>query len=127
MTSFNDTFKRIEKKYRLSAEQYDALRPYLDQHMQVDEYGKSTITSLYLDTADYSLICRSLEKPLYKEKLRVRYYGDLRALGSMSPVFLEIKRSTTVWSTNAAFVFPGLQQKPFCLERTISKHARRTP
>lgn len=92
MTSFNETFERVEKKYRLTAEQRAALAPYLDAYMELGEYGKSTVTSLYLDTPDASLICRSLEKPLYKEKIRVRYYGQAECMTDDSAVFVELKK-----------------------------------
>ena len=43
--------------------------------MSPDDYGRTLITSVYLDTPDRSIIARSLEKPVYKEKLRIRVYG----------------------------------------------------
>lgn len=43
--------------------------------MRPDEYSHSSIRNLYLDTPDFRLIRRSLEKPVYKEKLRLRSYG----------------------------------------------------
>lgn len=92
MATFGEVFQRVEKKYRLSARQRQALQPYLDKHMELDSYGKSTVTSLYLDTNQSDLICRSLEKPLYKEKLRVRCYGSLQSMDGASEVFLEIKK-----------------------------------
>lgn len=44
-------------------------------HVQPDEYGEYTICNVYLDTANDDLIRRSVEKPVFKEKLRVRSYG----------------------------------------------------
>lgn len=44
--------------------------------MAPDGYGRACITSLYLDTPERTLIDRSLEKPPYKEKLRLRAYGE---------------------------------------------------
>lgn len=61
----------------------------LPEYMQADQYGESTILSLYLDTADSLLIRRSLEKPVYKEKLRLRSYG---VPGDGDNVFLEMKK-----------------------------------
>lgn len=57
--------------------------------MMADEYGDSTICNLYFDTPDYLLIRRSLDHPVYKEKLRLRSYGKAE---NDSPVFLEIKK-----------------------------------
>ncbi len=68
-------FQRFEKKYLLTPEQYRKLRPELGAYMKEDAYGRYTICSLYYDTPDFQFIRTSLEKPVYKEKLRVRSYG----------------------------------------------------
>lgn len=70
-----DVFQRIEKKYRIASAQREAVQAALCETMAPDAYGRSTITSVYLDTPERWLITRSLEKPLYKEKLRLRTYG----------------------------------------------------
>lgn len=57
--------------------------------MLPDEYGESLICNLYYDTPDYRLIRRSLDKPLYKEKLRLRCYGQPR---TDSTAFIEVKK-----------------------------------
>ena len=57
--------------------------------MQIDEFGLHPIASLYYDTPDYRLIRTSVEKPAFKEKIRLRSYG-LAVEGS--PVYLELKR-----------------------------------
>ena len=82
-------FKRIEKKYLLSETQYEALFRRIGPHLEPDEYGRSTVMSLYLDTPDYRIIRNSIEAVDYKEKLRLRSYG--MALPD-STVFLEIKK-----------------------------------
>ena len=89
MATKGDTFQRKEKKYLISAGQCDAIKAGLANHMQLDAYGQTRIDSLYLDTPDHSLILRSLEKPLYKEKLRIRSYG---AFSESDTVFVEIKK-----------------------------------
>ena len=81
--------RRYELKYRLSKEQAIAFKEKILRHMKVDKYGLTTISSLYFDTPSYSLITRSIEKPFYKEKIRLRSYGLAK---EDSPVFLEIKR-----------------------------------
>ncbi|MBO4792462.1 MAG: polyphosphate polymerase domain-containing protein [Clostridia bacterium] len=81
--------QRTEMKYLLSAEQTDFLRDRLKGHMEVDKYGKSSIASLYYDTPSYQLIRTSVEKPEFKEKIRLRSYG---LATEESPVFLELKR-----------------------------------
>ena len=83
------SFERYEKKYLITPEQQArillAARPY----MKEDEYGRYSICNIYYDTDDFSLIRASLEKPVYKEKLRVRSYG-VPAEGDR--VFVEIKK-----------------------------------
>ena len=83
------SFKRKEKKYLLDRCQYEALRKRLSEHMKEDQYGLSTIMSIYYDDDDFSLIQRSIEKPLYKEKFRLRSYGVPK---ETAPVFAEIKK-----------------------------------
>ena len=82
-------FKRIEKKYLLSEERYAALLCRIGPHLRPDEYGRSTVTSLYLDTPDYRIIRSSIEAEDYKEKLRLRSYGRATADAA---VFLELKK-----------------------------------
>ena len=85
----NDIFERKEIKYLLSNEQYLTIMDYVNSHMEPDKYGKSTIQSLYFDTATDLLVRTSIDKPYYKEKLRLRSYG----IASMNDnVFLEIKK-----------------------------------
>ena len=66
------TFKRWELKYRLSRKQYDNILPFIKNYLSLDKYGLTTIQSLYFDTENDLLIRRSIEKPYYKEKIRLR-------------------------------------------------------
>lgn len=81
--------KRYEMKYILSPAQRLFFMERVKGHMKVDEFGKTSIASLYYDTPDYRLIRTSLEKPPFKEKIRLRSYG---LATDTSPVFLELKR-----------------------------------
>ncbi|MBR5094290.1 MAG: polyphosphate polymerase domain-containing protein [Oscillospiraceae bacterium] len=83
------TFKRSEKKYLLSAEQFDALWKELGPHLQPDEYPKSTVCSIYYDTDDYRMIRHSIDAPVYKAKLRLRSYD---VPSREDPVFVELKK-----------------------------------
>lgn len=83
------TFQRYEFKYLMDLRQMQAVLTAMAPYMVPDAYSHSSIRNLYLDTPDYRLIRRSLEKPVYKEKLRVRSYG--RA-GECEPVFVELKK-----------------------------------
>lgn len=89
MAGFKQKFERLEQKYLLTDEQRVALEAAFDGRFVPDEYGESRICSLYYDTPDYRLIRRSLDKPIYKEKLRLRTYG-VPEDGSMA--FAEIKK-----------------------------------
>ena len=83
------TFERRELKYRITDAQRAALEAAFGARMVPDEHGESTICNIYYDTADYRLIRASLEKPAYKEKLRLRSYGATEPGGE---VFLELKK-----------------------------------
>lgn len=83
------SFKRYEKKYLLPAEKYRALRARLDGYIERDEYYESTVCSIYYDDDSYSFIRRSIEGPVYKEKLRLRSYNVPRAEDT---VFVELKK-----------------------------------
>jgi hypothetical protein len=90
MGKYQDVFKRYEKKYWVTPEQQKQLTRALERHMAPDQYGEYPISSLYYDTADYRLIRTSLEKPVYKEKFRVRSYGRVQC--AEESVFLELKK-----------------------------------
>jgi hypothetical protein len=82
-------FKRYEQKYILTPGQRQALAPQLAARMVPDEHGDSLITSVYLDTPTFLLARRSIEGGPYKEKLRMRCYGEPTP---DTPVFVEIKK-----------------------------------
>ncbi len=82
-------FNRYEKKYLMPQHIYRRLRERLLPHMEEDQYGLHTICNIYYDTPDSYLIRRSMERPAYKEKLRLRSYG---IPDQDSKVFLEIKK-----------------------------------
>ncbi|MBO6165823.1 MAG: polyphosphate polymerase domain-containing protein [Eubacterium sp.] len=89
MSGYIDVFKRTEIKYLLSPEQFERLQEFLQDYARVDDYGKTRINNIYFDTPDYKLIRASLEKPVYKEKLRLRTYGDTY---DFTNSFIEIKK-----------------------------------
>lgn len=89
MKKFQETFKRYEKKYMLTEKKYRQLRQKLKDNLNVDKFGKVSICNIYFDTPDFRLIRKSLEKPIYKEKLRIRSYGTPRE-GDM--IFIELKK-----------------------------------
>lgn len=83
------TFARVEKKYVIDDRQYRALCTALSGHVEPDRFGAYTICNIYYDTPDYRLIRASLDKPVYKEKLRLRSYG---VPGEADRVFVELKK-----------------------------------
>ncbi len=89
MSNHQGTFCRYEKKYILSHEQYQVLMARLHGIIDADEFCRSTICNVYYDTPDFQLIRTSLEKPVYKEKLRMRSYGVPNDAGK---VFVEVKK-----------------------------------
>lgn len=89
MNAYQNVFKRVERKYILDEEKYLGLMECLDRYFMKDRYFKSTICNIYYDTPDYRLVRNSLEKPVYKEKLRLRSYG---VPDDETKVFLELKK-----------------------------------
>ncbi|MBQ1850277.1 MAG: polyphosphate polymerase domain-containing protein [Lachnospiraceae bacterium] len=87
--TYQDTFKRYELKYLITKDQKEGLLQAMDGRMALDAYGRTTIMNIYYDTPDSLLIRRSLEKPAYKEKLRLRSYG---VASSDTKVFVELKK-----------------------------------
>lgn len=82
-------FERYEKKYIVPKVKLDALRERLSLYMEPDRFDDYTISNIYYDTDQYDLIRASIEKPIYKEKLRLRSYGGAHA---QTPVHLELKK-----------------------------------
>ncbi len=82
-------FKRYELKYLMDEAQTEAVYRALKEHMTLDKYGHSSIRNIYFDTEDFLLARRSISKPLYKEKLRIRSYGKAEEDGI---VFVELKK-----------------------------------
>lgn len=113
--SATNVFKRYELKYMLTQQQYQGLRKAMAQHMEMDGYGKHSIHNIYFDTPDFLLIRRSLEKPCYKEKLRVRSYGTYT---KDSPVFVELKKKYQGVVYKRRLSLPQGEAFPFLLEGT---------
>lgn len=87
--AYQAVFKRYELKYLLTLEQKEAILQVMAPYMALDQYGRTTIRNIYFDTDNYRLIRRSIEKPVYKEKLRIRSY---RKADRKDKVFVELKK-----------------------------------
>ena len=82
-------FNRVEKKYLLNEDDYQKIKEVINKHMTLDKYDKYSLYNIYYDNENDLLIRKSLEKPLYKEKLRVRSYYPP---SNNDQVFVEIKK-----------------------------------
>ena len=87
--SYIQSFNRRETKYLLTAEQSEAFLREAHSLLSPDKYGEYMICNLYLDTDDFYFIEHSLDRPAYKEKLRIRSYGNA---DKDTKIFLEIKK-----------------------------------
>lgn len=87
--AYSFTFKRYEKKYLLSPQQFAVIKDAVDKHFIPDKYGETKICNIYFDTPEYLLTIRSNDKPVFKEKLRLRTYGIPR---DDTTAFVELKR-----------------------------------
>lgn len=86
-----EVFKRTEKKYLLTKRQMETIQAALAERMEADVYGKYSIYNIYFDTSDFRLIRTSIEKPVYKEKIRLRSYC---IPSEEDKVFLELKKKS---------------------------------
>lgn len=84
-----EKFKRKEIKYLITNKQYNQLKQIMINYVVPDQYFKSIIKNIYYDTDHFLLVRRSNDKPIYKEKLRIRSYG---IKSKEENVFVELKR-----------------------------------
>lgn len=89
MPLYQSVFERYEKKYVITESKKEKLLFLIGEKLVPDEFGESTVCNLYFDTPDYRLIRASIERPVYKEKLRLRSYGIPQ---ENSNVFVELKK-----------------------------------
>ena len=84
-----EVFSRKETKYLLNENEYNLLMNKISYHLEKDKYFQSTICNIYFDTDNYDLIINSIDKPMYKEKVRLRSYN---IPSKNDIVFLEVKK-----------------------------------
>jgi len=82
-------FERTEKKYLLTSEKYSALMAKISQRLCPDRYHESYVNNIYLDTDSFLIIRNSIDAVSYKEKLRIRCYGEVTESGK---AFFELKK-----------------------------------
>lgn len=73
----------------MNQKQYESFLKKINDYVEEDKYFKYKICSIYFDTNNYDLIRNSLEKPIYKEKVRIRSYGKVE---NEDKIFFEIKK-----------------------------------
>lgn len=83
-----NNFERVEEKYLLTKNKKEELLKKIKQYIKLDEFYKSEIHNIYYDTKNNDLIIHSLEKPIFKDKFRIRSYGIPK---ENDYVFLEMK------------------------------------
>lgn len=119
--AYQNVFKRYELKYLLTQEQKEKVLKAMEPHMALDKYGRTTIRNIYFDTDNYRLVRHSIEKPAYKEKLRVRSYCKA---DPGSPVFVELKKKydSVVYKRRLAVpeeqAMKWMSRKKHCEEKT---------
>jgi SPX domain protein involved in polyphosphate accumulation len=86
---FIQEMNREEQKYYLTPNDYKKLFLKIKSYLKPHEYFRERIYNIYFDNDYDDLIINSLEKPIYKEKIRLRSYN---IPSKKSIVFLEIKK-----------------------------------
>lgn len=119
------SFKRYEKKYLLTGEQYEKLIPRLLEYMKMDDHcvnNSYSIYNIYYDTDDNSVIRHSISKPYYKEKLRLRSYKIPQS--PSDKVFIELKKKINkivnkrraIITLEEAYNFLEFGERPKCTD-----------
>ncbi len=84
-----ETFERVEHKYLLTISQAKQLYELIEDYIQPDIYPHYSLYNIYFDSEDYQMISKSIEGPIYKEKLRIRSYGDIQ---NNDFIYVEMKK-----------------------------------
>lgn len=119
------SFKRHEIKYLITRNQYINLMDYLSDKVEKDVFYKSTICNVYYDTDNFELIRKSIEKPINKEKLRIRSY-DKPTLDSSVYVELKKKYDHIVYKRREKIAYKYILNNSFleCVETQIDKEIK---
>lgn len=119
------SFKRHEVKYLITINQYINLMNYLSDKVEKDVFYKSAIYNVYYDTDNFELIRKSIEKPIYKEKLRIRSY-DKPTLDSSVYVELKKKYDHIVYKRREKIAYKYILNNSFleCVDTQIDKEIK---
>lgn len=89
-----EVFNRYEYKYKIKISTANELMNIFNEMLNIDDYcskyGNYRIVNQYVDTLDNQLIRKSLTKPVYKHKLRIRTYNENPKPDNF--VYFEIKK-----------------------------------
>ena len=126
--AFQTVFKRYELKYMLTLEQKEKILEAMSLYMELDKYGRTTIRNIYFDTDNYRLIRRSIEKPAYKEKIRIRSYAQAVKVKTtnMGSVFRLTYNVTLKDATKEKQMIDRIRERNGNLEIMVSKQENRT-
>lgn len=120
--TYQAVFKRYELKYMLTQEQKVKMLQTMEPYMALDKYGRTVIRNIYFDTENYRLIRRSIDKPVYKEKLRIRSYSQANP---ESTVFVELKKKYKSIVYKRRLSLPELKAMEWvCGERQCDKETQ---
>ncbi len=111
-------FERHEQKYVMDRSTYQQLLKNLGDQIRMDQYGKQTISSLYYDTEDYMFARRQLDNSKYREKLRLRAYGD--PVDHHQPAFVELKKKVNGITYKRRVTLPYNQAHRYLASRSGS-------
>ena len=88
LTASDRTIARVEEKYLITKQDKTALMKAVSKRLNHDEYYKEEILSLYLDTDNFDLAIKTIDRPNFREKVRVRSYN---VPTKSKEVFFEVK------------------------------------
>jgi len=93
------------------------LHERLANKMTIDRGGEYLVKNFYYDTRNWEIIRESIEKPLYKEKLRLRFYNQYHPQ-SMGYLELKKKFDGVVYKRRIAFSLEEIKNR--CIREIVS-------
>lgn len=91
-TSLSPPTQRFERKFFILPQNIGSAYTLLRQICRSDkEYPEGKVNSLYFDTIDLDEYYKSESGDFNKDKVRIRWYGDVNENIGTTPVYLELK------------------------------------
>ena len=110
--------QRFERKFFVVPRNVGLAHTLLRQVCRPDrEYPEGQVSSLYFDTPDLDQYTRSASGDFSKDKVRIRWYGEIEDQQEMVPVFLELKtrRGFASSKQRQRLTVPARRLHPDCL------------